>query len=336
MMRTFPYIHIVTVRQRSIEPVNGRDSEAENAFVVDVLSVLRSLLMLGRDDDDEHTRRPSPVSDDAVKTVTPNHAQHLTTLNLIHAARSATAPLCALFSASKSLHTVRLSGDCITSDCLHALSSSPSCATLKSLHLEDAYGVSTPAYMNLFTHTPQLRHIELIHCNNVNDDTMSAIAASCHELESLRMEYDIDVSDEGVLALSEGCTRLQHIVIQQVRQVTHASLGPLFSACRSLTVVRLGTVSDVSLHTLAGAALQSLTFGTSSSNVATTGFEQVCRSASSTRHPHSPPCISTHQMRNMSNTLRRISHQHSPTSCSPHFLRCMIHRCCVLPRNARC
>lgn len=66
----------------------------------------------------------------------------------------------------------------------------------------------------------------------------------------------INSDTTGVLALSTGCTRLQHIAIRPTRQLTDASLVPLFRACASLTQIELGCVRDTSLYSPAGTQLQ--------------------------------------------------------------------------------
>ncbi len=253
LVRAIPWLRGVAV---VFEPTMLDDALLEH-IVVNVLSTLHSLTTLDLSADKSVA---VAVPDRAVDSITRHHAHTLTTLNLpLYYQAQNDDSVCAL-----SLRNVQLAGNRVSGRCMHALASS-SHATLTTLRLRYTPSISSVALRAVVTACSQLQHLHLDSCDKVCNDTMRAIASSCHHLHSLYVNVygeDDGNADDGVLALSTGCTRLQRITFHSEPQLTEHSLLPLFRACRSLTHVELDIVTDAAFLALAGTSLHSLTYKT--------------------------------------------------------------------------
>ncbi|XP_057470095.1 transport inhibitor response 1-like protein [Actinidia eriantha] len=143
------------------------------------------------------------------------------------------------FAACRSL--VCLSGFReITSDYLPAIY--PVCANLTSLNFSYA-NISAEQLIPVIRHCHKLQILWVL--DSVCDEGLHAVAATCKDLRELRVfpvdareDGEAPVSDVGLLAISEGCTKLQSI-LYFCQRMTNAAVIAMSKNCPDIVVFRL-------------------------------------------------------------------------------------------------
>ncbi|CAH9083929.1 unnamed protein product [Cuscuta epithymum] len=119
------------------------------------------------------------------------------------------------------------------------------CANLTSLDLKRTL-ISCSHFKEVIFHCHKLQSLWV--SARVLDEGLEAVAATCKDLLELRVFLDeyaydddnIDVSEVGLLAISEGCRRLEYI-LYFCKRMTNAALVGLSKNCPDLLVFRLHT-----------------------------------------------------------------------------------------------
>ncbi|KAL2480481.1 F-box protein [Abeliophyllum distichum] len=103
------------------------------------------------------------------------------------------------------------------------------CSLLQSLNLYALSSFTDEAYrkISLLIH---LRFLDLCGAQNLSDDALSCIA-HCTELASLNLTWCVRVTDQGVVAIAEGCRSLEFLSLFGIVGVTDKSLEALSSFC---------------------------------------------------------------------------------------------------------
>ncbi|KAL2501560.1 F-box protein [Forsythia ovata] len=103
------------------------------------------------------------------------------------------------------------------------------CSLLQSLNLYALSSFTDEAYrkISLLIH---LRFLDLCGAQNLSDDALSCIA-HCTELASLNLTWCVRVTDQGVIAIAEGCRSLEFLSLFGIVGVTDKSLEALSSFC---------------------------------------------------------------------------------------------------------
>lgn len=114
---------------------------------------------------------------------------------------------------------------------------------LKALLLSGTV-VSGATLAKVFPKCPELRRVELTHCDT-SDESIIALAKSCHDLKVLDIGGGIDVSDESLFALAMGCKQLRRVDISCCN-VTNRGVQALSLGCKNLKKMAL---SDCSFFT---------------------------------------------------------------------------------------
>ncbi|KAL6997507.1 beta-aspartyl-peptidase, partial [Sarracenia purpurea var. burkii] len=83
----------------------------------------------------------------------------------------------------------------------------------------------------------QLRFLDLCGAQNLTDQGLSCIT-KCNNLSSLNLTWCVRVTDEGVIAIAEGCSSLEFLSLFGITGVTDKSLEAL-SRCCSTTITTL-------------------------------------------------------------------------------------------------
>lgn len=81
--------------------------------------------------------------------------------------------------------------------------------------------------MSLLTY---LKFLDLCGAQNLSDDGLSCIA-ECVNLVSLNLTWCVRVTDEGVIAIAQGCTSLEFLSLFGIVGVTDKCLEALSSSC---------------------------------------------------------------------------------------------------------
>ncbi|CDP11468.1 unnamed protein product [Coffea canephora] len=118
----------------------------------------------------------------------------------------------------------------------------PVCANLTSLNLSYAT-ISTEQLKSFIYHCHKLQTLWVL--DSVCDEGLQAVAATCKDLHELRV-FPIDpredvegpVSEVGLLAISEGCRKLQSI-LYFCQRMTNAAVVAMSKNCPDLVVFRL-------------------------------------------------------------------------------------------------
>lgn len=118
----------------------------------------------------------------------------------------------------------------------------PVCANLTSLNLSYAT-ISTEQLKSVIYHCHKLQTLWVL--DSVCDEGLQAVAATCKDLRELRV-FPIDaredvegpVSEVGLLAISEGCRKLQSI-LYFCQRMTNAAVIAMSKNCPDLVVFRL-------------------------------------------------------------------------------------------------
>ncbi|XP_012090841.1 F-box protein At3g58530 isoform X2 [Jatropha curcas] len=103
------------------------------------------------------------------------------------------------------------------------------CSSLQSLNLYALSNFTDKAYKNI-SNLPDLRFLDLCGAQNLSDDGLSCIA-KCKNLVSLNLTWCVRVTDVGVLAIAEGCTRLEFLSLFGIVGVTDKCLEALSKFC---------------------------------------------------------------------------------------------------------
>ncbi|XP_065637104.1 F-box protein At3g58530 isoform X2 [Quercus suber] len=103
------------------------------------------------------------------------------------------------------------------------------CSFLQSLNIYALSSFTDEAYrrMSLLIY---LKFLDLCGAQNLSDDGLSCIA-ECVNLVSLNLTWCVRVTDEGVMAIAQGCTSLEFLSLFGIVGVTDKCLEALSSSC---------------------------------------------------------------------------------------------------------
>ncbi|PIN07811.1 hypothetical protein CDL12_19630 [Handroanthus impetiginosus] len=103
------------------------------------------------------------------------------------------------------------------------------CSSLLSLNLYALSSFTDAAYkkISLLVH---LQFLDLCGAQNLSDDGLSCIA-QCKNLTSLNLTWCVHITDQGVIAIAEGCRSLEFLSLFGIVGVTDKSLEALSSFC---------------------------------------------------------------------------------------------------------
>ncbi|KAG8367960.1 hypothetical protein BUALT_Bualt16G0127000 [Buddleja alternifolia] len=103
------------------------------------------------------------------------------------------------------------------------------CSSLQSLNLYALSSFTDAAYkkMSLLIH---LQFLDLCGAQNLSDEGVSCIA-NCKNLVSLNLTWCVRVTDQGVVAIAQGCRYLEFLSLFGIVGVTDKSLEALSSFC---------------------------------------------------------------------------------------------------------
>ncbi|GAB4847360.1 Protein AUXIN SIGNALING F-BOX 3 [Ancistrocladus abbreviatus] len=119
----------------------------------------------------------------------------------------------------------------------------PICSNLTSLNLSYAPGIRGNDLIKLIRHCTKLQRLWILDC--IGDKGLAAVAATCKELEELRV-FPSDpfgpgedaVTEEGLVAISIGCPKL-HSILYFCQQMTNAALITVAKNCPNFIRFRL-------------------------------------------------------------------------------------------------
>ncbi|CAK9190126.1 unnamed protein product [Sphagnum troendelagicum] len=114
----------------------------------------------------------------------------------------------------------------------------PVCLHLTTLNLSDVH-LPTPDFTKLISHCPKLQR--LLVQDDVGDKGLQATAMSCKDLRELRVFPVRDegcATEEGLVAISEGCPNLRKI-LYFCKQMTNAAMATVARNCQRMTHFRL-------------------------------------------------------------------------------------------------
>ncbi|KAL6539875.1 hypothetical protein OROHE_011646 [Orobanche hederae] len=110
------------------------------------------------------------------------------------------------------------------------------CSSLRSLNLYALSSLTDVAYEKISV-LSDLEFLDLCGAQNLSDDGLSCIA-KCKNLISLNLTWCVRVTDQGVIAIAQGCRSLEFLSLFGIVGVTDKSLEVLSSFC-SNTVTTL-------------------------------------------------------------------------------------------------
>ncbi|GAB4848640.1 Protein AUXIN SIGNALING F-BOX 3 [Ancistrocladus abbreviatus] len=129
----------------------------------------------------------------------------------------------------------------VASQCLPAIY--PICTNLTSLNLSYAPGIHSNELIKLIRHCKKLQRLWILDC--IGDGGLAAVAATCKELEELRVfpsdpfgPGNAAVTEEGLVAISTGCPRL-HSILYFCQQMTNTALVTVAKHCPNFIRFRL-------------------------------------------------------------------------------------------------
>ncbi|KAL2529250.1 Protein AUXIN SIGNALING F-BOX 3 [Forsythia ovata] len=132
----------------------------------------------------------------------------------------------------------------VTARCLPAVY--PICRHLTSLNLSYAAGIYSDELVNLIRHCNKLERLLVL--DTIGDKGLSVVASTCKELQELRVfPSDIyggnaAVTEEGLVAISAGCPKLNSI-LYFCQQMTNAALIMVAKNCPNFIRFRLATLN---------------------------------------------------------------------------------------------
>ncbi len=112
------------------------------------------------------------------------------------------------------------------------------------------------ALRKLFYECKKIEEIDVSHFLNIGDDELRVLSLNCPNLTILNAKESDFISDQGVLAISQGCPDLDYIDISRQRynyRITDVSLLALGQRSKSLRVLIANGcdhISDVGLQWL--------------------------------------------------------------------------------------
>ena len=86
--------------------------------------------------------------------------------------------------------------------------------------------------------TDQLNKHDLL-----TDEVLVEVIHACPQLHTLHLPYETDITDIGILALSEHCLQLWLLAISKCEQVTEAAVLQLLQRCHKLTTLYVSSSS---------------------------------------------------------------------------------------------
>ncbi|CBI32265.3 unnamed protein product, partial [Vitis vinifera] len=119
----------------------------------------------------------------------------------------------------------------------------PACSGITSLNLSYAT-IQSPDLIKLVTQCQNLQRLWVL--DYIEDSGLDALAASCKDLQELRvfpsepydMEGNVALTEQGLVSVSEGCPKL-HSVLYFCRQMTNAALVSIAKNRPNMTRFRL-------------------------------------------------------------------------------------------------
>ncbi|KAL3630877.1 Protein AUXIN SIGNALING F-BOX 3 [Castilleja foliolosa] len=154
---------------------------------------------------------------------------------------------CKLKTAMKKCKSVRsLSGFLdVNPRCLPAIY--PICTNVTSLNLSYAPGIFSNKLIKLISHCKKIERLWIL--DTIGDKGLGAVASTCKELQELRVFpsdlYDVGnagVTEEGLVAISAGCPKLNSI-LYFCQQMTNAALITVAKNCPNFIRFRLCTLN---------------------------------------------------------------------------------------------
>eukprot|EP00899_Mesostigma_viride_P012544 jgi/Mesvir1/21290/Mv21683-RA.1 len=112
-------------------------------------------------------------------------------------------------------------------------------------------GMATQSFSTL-AHCTGLRSLNLAGCVDVGDDLLTALAASCRELESLDVSY-CRVTDAGITEIALHCPGLKKLSARALKHVTDTSIEQVALCCGQLKWLDVATtnVTDAGVSAIA-------------------------------------------------------------------------------------
>ncbi|XP_009763830.1 transport inhibitor response 1-like protein [Nicotiana tabacum] len=119
----------------------------------------------------------------------------------------------------------------------------PVCCNLTSLNFSYAANINTEQFKSVISRCHKLQVLWVF--DSVCDEGLQAVAATCKDLREIRVfpieareDADAPVSEVGLLAISEGCRKLQSI-LYFCQRMTNAAVIAMSKNCPDLVVFRL-------------------------------------------------------------------------------------------------
>ncbi|KAG5612729.1 hypothetical protein H5410_024010 [Solanum commersonii] len=119
----------------------------------------------------------------------------------------------------------------------------PVCGNLTSLNLSYGANINTEQFKSVISRCHKLQVLWVF--DSVCDEGLEAIAATCKDLREIRVfpieareDADAPVSEVGLLAISEGCSKLKSI-LYFCQRMTNAAVIAMSKNCPDLVVFRL-------------------------------------------------------------------------------------------------
>jgi F-box/leucine-rich repeat protein 2/20 len=149
----------------------------------------------------------------------------------------------------------------LTDVSLHALTAAPFPPLLTHLNLSGLKHVTDAGLVPLLRKCTSLTFLDLTRCDGMRDETLKAVGASCHQLNTLLLYATPHVTDVGFEALAPGVPSLTHLDCTGMKEIGDRTIQALARHCRQLRILHLMWVTnltDASLHAMGAAPLRHL------------------------------------------------------------------------------
>ena len=86
---------------------------------------------------------------------------------------------------------------------------------------------------------PQLSSLNLRSCKQITDAGVIALSQGCPQLSTLDLSNCKQITDAGVIALSQGCRQLSSLKLWGCKQITDAGVSAVREACPNIKIFKL-------------------------------------------------------------------------------------------------
>jgi hypothetical protein len=175
---------------------------------------------------------------DATLVSIADNCNDLKIIDLSHCERITENGLIKIAKKCLKLEVMNISFNYMSDFCFREISIN--CKNLKSINLDFCNLRKDSSVIEIFKNCLKLENVSLSHNIEINDKHLIAISINCSSLKKLDVSFcSGNITDNGVIAISEHCVQLQTLIFTHNKNISDASLNAISKTLLSLETLKL-------------------------------------------------------------------------------------------------